>query len=394
MTTQTETGLTAYQQRQEELAKNAWGLIQQQKRNIAAVLPKHITPDRLAMIAFTAMRRTPKLLECSRESIVGSLLTAAMLGLEPSGPLGHGALIPYKGECQFQPMYQGLLDLARRSGFIRDVQLRPVYQGDTYHYKFGLEPDITHVPMEGPGADDPDRKVTHVYCIIRFMNGGVQWDQMSYEQGLAHGMRYSPSWDRLKKEFKPGSVWADNPVAMILKTICKRVLKLCPKSPEMAAALTLDDHQEAGRLARLSMAEPGMLDVMVEDAPAADDGRERGALDITAFKPGNEANRGHGEESLDQVAKDKQDPRKDAAPQWLDKPADTKLEKQLDASVAALACDVQDFVDIETALKGSGIPLSEVTDHVRNTMGFPRYEDLTKGRKGEVLAWIQAKRRK
>ena len=163
---------TAVQKREQEQQalvsqrkKQAWEMLKEMKTGIANVLPKHLTPERMAMIAYTAMQKTPKLLECSRESLIGSIMTAAMLGLEPSGPLGHGALIPYwnnrrRGgaglECQFQPMYQGLLELARRSGFVESVQLRPVFKGDKYSYQFGLHPDITHVPMEGAGADAPD----------------------------------------------------------------------------------------------------------------------------------------------------------------------------------------------------------------------------------------------
>lgn len=267
---------SAVQIRQQEQVKSAWGMLEKLKPSIAQVLPRHLTPARMAMIAFTAMRKNPKLLECSQDSIVGSIMTACMLGLEPSGPLGHGALIPYWNsrraggagyECQFQPMYQGLLDLARRSGFIRDVQLRAVYRGDQYSYCFGLEPDITHVPMDGDGADSPDREPTNVYCIIRLVGGGVQWDQMSYAQGIAHGKRYSPSYDKQAKDFKPGSVWADNPLAMILKTILKVTLKLCPKSPELAAALLSDDLSETGKTTTMKKLDDGVFDVEFGEEP-------------------------------------------------------------------------------------------------------------------------------
>lgn len=250
---------TAVATRNQEQAKKAWGLLQSMKPSIQNILPKHLTPERMAMIAFTAMRQNPKLMECSKESIIGSIMTASILGLEPSGPLGHGALIPYKGECQFQPMYQGLLELARRSGIIKDVQLRAVYKGDHYKYRFGLDPMIEHVPMEGEGADDPSRPVTHVYAIVRFMSGGVQWDQASYADMIAHGLRFSKS--REGKSFKAGSPWAEHPVAMAQKTILKRVLKLCPKSPEMAQAMALDDFNEAGKTATLTKMADGVFDV-------------------------------------------------------------------------------------------------------------------------------------
>jgi recombination protein RecT len=304
---------------QKAQAKQAWEMLNSMKSSIAAVLPKHLTPERMAMIAFTAMRRTPKLMECTRESLIGSIMTAAMLGLEPSGPLGHGALIPYNDrrrgvvECQFQPMYGGLLELARRSGIIRDVQLRAVYKGDKYSYRFGLDPEIVHIPLEGEGADDPNREPIAVYCIIRFNNGGVQWDQMSYAQGIAHGKRYSPSFDDRTGKFKEGSVWDENPLAMVLKTILKMVLKLCPKSPEMAAALQADDGMEAGRTVKMTKQGDDFFDVDFGGAPEEDgDGdkkneTERGTVNLADVKPAKEDNRGHGEEGLDAIRRKEQE---------------------------------------------------------------------------------------
>ena len=68
--------------------------------------------------------RTPKLQECTRDSIFSSILQASELGLDLSPPMGEGYLIPrWNGrakvlECQFQPGYRGLVALARRSGEI------------------------------------------------------------------------------------------------------------------------------------------------------------------------------------------------------------------------------------------------------------------------------------
>lgn len=287
-------------------AKNAHALLERLKPSIATVLPKHLTPERMAMIAFTAMRQNPKLLDCSAQSIIGSIMTAAMLGLEPSGPLGHGALIPYKGECQFQPMYQGLLELARRSGLIKDVQLRAVYKGDTYRFAFGLEPFIEHVPLEGDGADNPDRECTHVYCIIRFTNGGIQWDQMSYAQGIAHGKKFSKSYYQGK--FTPGTPWAEHPVAMCLKTILKQTLKLCPKSPELASAMVIDDLGEVGRIANAKKLTDGSIDVDFEPDPEPQPEREHGKVDLDEVRPAKEENRGHGAEKLDTVKQETKQP--------------------------------------------------------------------------------------
>lgn len=366
------TTLTVAQQRLEQQKQAIRDTLNRMKPAMSNVLPKTMTPERMSQIAYVAIRRNPKLLECSPDSIRTSLMTASILGLEPSGPLGHGALIPYKGECQFQVMYQGYLDLARRSGFIRDVQVRPVYAGDAYHFRYGLDPNITHEPLQGAGAENPDRQVIAVYCIIRLIKGGVQWDQMSMGEALAHAKRYSQSWDDRKQEFKAGSVWADNPVAMALKTILKRVLKLCPKSPELGLAMVIDDHAERGDRVSVEKIDD-VYDIDVEPAAslaslAPPTEPDRAPLDLAQFRAGTEDNRGHGEEGIDDLHQ--------------------ALEKSL-----SLPCDVDDFRDIETAAADARVMMKAVADHVMTTMGFTEYGALTKGRKVEVIRWIRAQRR-
>lgn len=386
-------------------------MLEKMKPSIGAVLPQHLTPERMAMIAFTAMRRNPKLLECSQDSIVGSIMTAAMLGLEPSGPLGHGALIPYwnkrlnggRGayECQFQPMYQGLLDLARRSGFIKDVQLRPVFKGDRYSYRFGLEPTIEHVPMEGEGADNPDREPTNVYAIIRLTSGGIQWDQMSFAQALAHGKRYSPSWDALKKEFKPGSVWADNPLAMALKTILKIVLKLCPKSPELAAAIQMDDSADYGKTSTLRKNDDGVFDVDFGEEPEESD---RGTVNLDDIKAGAEANRGHGQENLASVTKTNEsaaanpgqggdEPSKgvgarppQAAEQQPSKAEEIPLPPVTDPEAV---CTDEQFKMIESVQTHHDVEPKLTLGFVKNTLGYKQFSRLQQKDYARVIKFLQ-----
>lgn len=384
-TTETRPLVTAVEKKNQELATNAWQLLNGMKKSIADVLPKHLTPDRMAMIAFTAMRRAPKLLECSRESIIGSILTAAMLGLEPSGPLGHGALIPYGKECQFQPMYQGLLELSRRSGFIRDVQLRAVYKGDHYAYRFGLDPVIEHIPMEGEGADSPDREPTHFYAIVRLTNGGVQWDQVSYAQGLAHGKRYSPSFNTrdYPGKFKPGSVWADNPEAMILKTILKKVLKLCPKSPELAAALQIDDMADIGKTTNMTKMADGVFDIDIAEPSATSDTQKS--------EPAK------GSSAIDRIVEEKAKNNSSAATATQPAASTTAEPAAKTETVSAQPdgdiseCSVGDFEEIEALAKKCVVTMKSIQEHVTKTMGLESYGKLTKAMMSEVLKWISAK---
>src|SRR5262245_43386414 len=62
------------------------------KPQIAMALPLHISADRMCRIVMTQVQRTPKLLQCERTSLYAAVVTAAALGLEPDGIVGH--LVP------------------------------------------------------------------------------------------------------------------------------------------------------------------------------------------------------------------------------------------------------------------------------------------------------------
>ena len=84
MTPATRTAMSPAQQQMNTIKT----LLQQSQKAIASRLPKHLTPDRITKVAHTAINKTPKLLECSRESLLMSIMQAAELG-------GGGAWIHY-----------------------------------------------------------------------------------------------------------------------------------------------------------------------------------------------------------------------------------------------------------------------------------------------------------
>ena len=45
-------------------------MLEQAKGAIASRIPKHMTPDRIIKVALTAINKTPKLLECTKESLL------------------------------------------------------------------------------------------------------------------------------------------------------------------------------------------------------------------------------------------------------------------------------------------------------------------------------------
>ena len=51
------------------------------QREWAKVLPSFLTPERLARVALTQLRKNPRLCECTRDSLLAALMTCAEVGL-------------------------------------------------------------------------------------------------------------------------------------------------------------------------------------------------------------------------------------------------------------------------------------------------------------------------
>src|SRR5258708_3628482 len=94
--------------------------------------------DRMARLALTVLRKTPKLANCTAESFAGSLLTAASLGLEPGN--GEAYLVPYGKECQLIIGYQGFAKLFWQHPMAAHLDAQAVYANDDFDYAYGLDP--------------------------------------------------------------------------------------------------------------------------------------------------------------------------------------------------------------------------------------------------------------
>ena len=88
-------------------------LSDQFKKQLALAVPKHLSPDRMARIAATELRKTPALLNTTPASFLGAVMQSAQLGLEPGSALGQAYLVPYGNQCQLILGYRGMIDLAR-----------------------------------------------------------------------------------------------------------------------------------------------------------------------------------------------------------------------------------------------------------------------------------------
>lgn len=239
-------------------------LIAKQMPAIAAVLPKHVSPDRMARVAMTALRVTPKLTECTPVSFLACLMQLSAIGLEPNTALGLAYLIPRKNkgqmECTTIIGYQGMLELARRSGAVTSVYAYAVRDGDRFSYRLGLDPTIDHVPSDA--ADRETKPITHTYAVARVKDADPIFVVLSRPQIEA----------RRKRGFG-GGPWDTDYEAMACKSAIRALWRYMPKSAEMQRAEDMDgapvgnaiDESTAVALAKLGHAPPPPEDAI--DAP-------------------------------------------------------------------------------------------------------------------------------
>lgn len=221
------------------------GLLLGYKDAIANALPKFITSDRMIRVALTAMSKNPDLLNCTSHSLIGCILTSAQLGLLPDETLGEAYLIPFKNnnkgitECTFVPGYRGLTQLAMRSGMVRSVQARPVFQSDEFDWELGLNEKLFHKPS---GEIDP-AKITHFYAMIKFANGGHVFNVMT-RQKIEQIRNEIPSYKFARD--KSSTIWTKYFEDMGSKTVLRRLMKFAPLSSDVNMAVGLDEQVEAG----------------------------------------------------------------------------------------------------------------------------------------------------
>ncbi|MDN8056334.1 recombinase RecT [Burkholderia multivorans] len=223
-----------------------------QKATLAAVLPSHVSPDRMLKIALGALRTTPKLMECTVESLMGAVVQCSQLGLEPNTPLGHAYLIPFekkkkvggewvteKVETQIVIGYKGLIDLARRSGQVVSIAAHAVYEHDHFDYAFGLDEKLEHKPaMSARG------RVIAFYAVAKLVGGGHAFEVMSAEQ--VNEIRDASQNYKFARD-KEKTVWGQHYEEMGRKTVLRRLFKYLPVSIELASAAAIDDVGASGR---------------------------------------------------------------------------------------------------------------------------------------------------
>lgn len=207
-------------------------LFEAAKGKMAAVAPKHMSPDRMMRVALLTISKTPALARCTPHSLLNAFMTATQLGLELGGTLGEAYLVPYKDEATFILGYRGMINLARRSGHIQSIEAQVVRAGDEFEFEYGIQCKFRHKPI---GA--PDRDITHAWALARFKDGGYQLDVQTIDEVNAI---------RRRSRASNNGPWVTDFAEMAKKTAVRRLCKYLPLSPEERDAIEVSDRGEFG----------------------------------------------------------------------------------------------------------------------------------------------------
>lgn len=203
-------------------------LFNSNKDAILARMPRGVNAERLMKIAINAVTQNPKLLDCTRQSVMRSMLQCLELGLEPNTPLGQAYLIPFKSDCTLVIGYKGYIGLAYKSNVIEYIDYGLVYSNEEYVIERGLNPIFKHIPI----MDSAERgDFIFAYCII-----GIS--------GSNRALLYTLTENEIKERERSSKMagkgaWASSRDAMRLKTVIRHALNKAPLSPEERLAMAM-----------------------------------------------------------------------------------------------------------------------------------------------------------
>ncbi len=241
-------------------------MLQGMQNQIKTALPKMVDPERFIRVCMTTIRTNPDLLDCAPESLLGAIMRAAQLNLEPDNVLGRAYLVPYKTECTFIIGYKGLIELARRSGQVKDFFANVVYENEPFDIDLGTDRFIKHSPL--PPEERGEKKVG-AYSVCALMNGAKSFHWMWNSEIEEIRDKFSKS---ATSKYSP---WKTREDEMYKKTVVRAHSKWLPLTVEAQNAAAMDEAVDMGIAHNIQLGGDEILDTA--SAKAADKTAEKAA---------------------------------------------------------------------------------------------------------------------
>lgn len=191
----------------------------------------------------TIVSNNNSLKEADPNSIMTAAMKAAALDLPIEPSLGFAYVVPYNRsekvgnqwikhkEAQFQIGYKGLIQLALRSGQLKNINSGVVYEDQFVSY------DPLFEELELDFTKPQGTKVKGYFASVKLINGFEKVTFWTKEQVINHGKRFSKSYGN--------GPWQTDFDAMAQKTVMKAMIsKYVPLSQEMQMGIVADNQDE------------------------------------------------------------------------------------------------------------------------------------------------------
>jgi len=179
-----------------------------------------------------SLKKTPKLIECDKVSLMNAFMTCAEYELYPSNVSGEAYVLPYGKEAQFQLGYQGVITLLYRAG-MQSINADIVCSNDEFDYQSGLNPNLIHRPK----VFEDRGNAIGVYAVATLPSGERAFKVLSKEDI----MKFKEFSKSKNSDFSPWNPKNDPELSMWRKTAIKQLAKFLPKNSAVFEAIAKDN---------------------------------------------------------------------------------------------------------------------------------------------------------
>lgn len=180
-----------------------------------------------------AINKVPKLLECSRDTLINSVLELAQIWMAP-WLSWEVYILPYKWKATALIWYQWYVTLLYKA-WISSIYAEIVRKNDKFENIMWSEPKIDH--RINPTHSLAERwEPIWAYVVVK-----VNWEKIHKFMTKEEIMKFKEFSQSKGSDFSPWNEKNDPELNMWKKTVLKQIIKYLPKNEKIVKAIEIDN---------------------------------------------------------------------------------------------------------------------------------------------------------
>jgi len=233
---------------------------------IAQLLPvtNKLSAERIISMAVMVISQNESVKACTPASIIGAVMTCAMLGFNPLPAMNQAFFIPYAGKCEFQIGYKGWLQLLFNTGQVQSIITDAVHVDDKFQNIRGTDAKIIHEPCEKLITFETFRGA---YAIVNLKSGG-SFPLYFPKEKIEHLRKKGVKGKTADKSFLQNAWGTDYAAMGVVKVLKALIHNNLPLSDELQTAVKNDS--SIIDITAANMATKELIPVSTEDVEAVE----------------------------------------------------------------------------------------------------------------------------